>query len=119
MPNLDDEPWRRLGNHAAPKPHQINLSAIRANLDELQEARRKTLMRDFDFMQAWQTGDTTYVVVNFKSISVTDVNRGRYDVDMSVPSCACRDQFYTYADEGSGIYCKHVLFVALLLRGGE
>ena len=119
MPNIENEPWRRLGYSTAPetKPYLVNVGIIKANLDQMQEARCQTLMRDFDYMQAWQLTDTTYVVVNFKSISLTDVIRGRYDVDMAAMTCNCRDQFYTYADEGSGVFCKHVLYVASQIGG--
>lgn len=94
-----------------PKPGP-NAQMILQSIEELQEARKRNLMRDFDFMEAYPLGDSLYIVVNFKSL-------GRYEVDLGDLSCTCPDAYHSYPEEGTGLLCKHVLFVGMMVAHKE
>ena len=126
---LRQEPWRQLGARSPyamhlPSPEVMppifrpgmNAEEVRANWAVLQEARKRNLQRDFDFMEAFQQTQANWVVINYKSLNHKDPTRGRYEVDTESWLCNCPDQFHTYAEEGSNLICKHLLFLALALR---
>lgn len=117
---FEREPWRRLGyvSETAKALNEQQFAPLfgtkaqrfRQSLEQLQESRIKNLKRDFDYMEAWEQAPDSYVVVNFRTL-------GRYNVDMNEYTCDCYDSFYTFTDEGSGVLCKHLLFVGLIKQG--
>ena len=117
-----DEPWRRLdpngevGLVLPPPPPVVNFgeksTAIREQWAAYQGARKKTLAKDFEWMEAFEQADGVYIVVNYRRFT-------RYFVNMEDLSCTCPDGFFTFADEGTNIHCKHILYLAISLKQKE
>lgn len=119
---MENEDWRTLRHYDAvttgyeppvvePPTYGEKTQAIRDSWEQYQEARRKNLRRDMRFMDVFQLTDTAFQVVNYKTLTT---GRGVYDVDMDSLQCSCPDGYYTFADEGSNVVCKHTMLVALV-----
>ena len=119
---MADEPWRTLPVVDRANTNYLQVFAppemtygektqfVRDHWADFQEARKKNLKRDYAFMEAYEIEPGVFHVVNYRSFK-------QYLVSMNDLSCDCPDQFYTFADEGSNIICKHALFVAFNIRG--
>lgn len=70
--------------------------------------RVRILEREIQNFQAYRQGVNSFTVVNYVKCTV-------YEVDLDEKMCSCPDAQFSLTQK-TYIYCKHLLFVSLLVR---